>query len=130
MTLKMHESRPLKRIEIDVIDPRDEQAALLAWAARVEAGEVQRSANPRLHFASYRQLHAVLTEKRMALLEYVAMHEGLSIRQLASELERDYRNVYDDVQRLVQLGLIEIQDGKLHVPYGEIYIRKTLREAA
>jgi len=35
----------------------------------VDAGEVQRSVNPRLHFASYRQLHAALTEKRMALLE-------------------------------------------------------------
>ena len=120
----------MKHIEIDVIDPRDEQAALLAWAACADAGEVQRSANPRLHFASYRQLHAVLTEKRMALLEYVAMHESLSIRQLAGELDRDYRNVYDDVQRLVQLGLIEFQDGKLHVPYDEIDIRKTLREAA
>ena len=82
MVLKCKESSPLKRIEIDAIDPRDEQVALLAWAARVEAGEVQRSAKPRLQFASYRQLH-------------------------------------------LQLGLIEIQDGKLHVPYDEIDIRKT-----
>ncbi len=81
----------MKRIEIDVIDPKNEQAALL---------------------------------------EYVAQREGLSIRQLASELDRDYRNVYDDVQKLVQLGLVEIPLGKLHVPYDEIDIRKTLREAA
>lgn len=120
----------MKRIEIDVIDPKVEQVALLAWAARADAGEVLRPASPKLHFASYRQLHATLTEKRMALLEHVAMHEGLSIRQLAGELERDYRNVYDDVQRLVQIELIEIQAGKLHVPYDEIDIRKTLREAA
>jgi len=58
------------------------------------------------------------------------MREGLSIRKLAGRLERDYRNVYDDVQRLAQLGLIEIQDGKLRVPCDEIDIRKTLREAA
>jgi len=120
----------MKRIEIDVIDPRAEQAALLAWAERVDSGEVQRTASPKLHFANYRQLHATLTEKRMGLLEYVATHEGLSIRQLAGEVQRDYRNVYDDVQRLVQLGLIEILDGKLHVPYNQIDIRKTLREAA
>ena len=49
---------------------------------------------------------------------------------MAVQLERDYRNVYDDVQRLVQLGLIEIQDGHLHVPYDEVDIRKTLRVAA
>jgi len=120
----------MKRIEIDVVDPRAEQTALLAWAARVDAGEAQRSASPSLHFASYRQLHATLTEKRMALLEHVAMRDGLSIRQLAGQLERDYRNVYDDVQRLIQLGLIEILAGKLHVPYDEIDIRKTLRKAA
>jgi predicted transcriptional regulator len=120
----------MKRIEIDVIDPRDEQAALLAWAARVDAGEMQGAVSPRLHFASYRQLHATLTEKRMALLEHVALREGMSIRQLAGELARDYRNVYDDVQRLAQLGLIEFLDGKLHVPYDEIDIRKTLREVA
>ena len=60
----------------------------------------------------------------------IRAHEGLSIRQLALQLERDYRNVYDDVQRLLELGLVEIKDGKLHVPYDEIDIRKTLREAA
>ncbi len=120
----------MKRIEIDVIDPRAEQAALLAWAARVDAGAASKQTTPQLRFASYRQLHATLTEKRMALLEYVALHEGLSIRQLALQLERDYRNVYDDVQRLLELGLVEIKDSKLHVPYDEIDIRKTLREAA
>ena len=120
----------MKSIEIDVIDPRTEQAALLAWAARVDLGEVQGTASPKLHFANYRQLHATLTEKRMELLEYVATHENLSICQLAGNIQRNYRNVYDDVQRLVQLGLIEVMDGKLHVPYDQIDIRKTLREAA
>ena len=120
----------MKRIVIDVLNPKDEQSALLVWAGRVDAGEIPASATSRLHFSSYRQLHASLTDKRMALLEHVALQEGLSIRQLACELERDYRNVYDDVQRLVQLGLIEIAHGKLHVPYDEIDIHKTLREAA
>ena len=120
----------MKRIEIDVVDPKAEQATLLAWAARVDGGEIGKPATPRLRFASYRQLHATLTEKRMALLEHVAGQEGLSIRQLAVQLQRDYRNVHDDVRRLVELGLIAILDGKLHVPYDEIDIRKTLRGAA
>lgn len=120
----------MKRIEIDVIEPKQEQAALLAWAARADQGAPQRAGTPKLHFASYRQLHAALTEKRMGLLEYVATNEVPSIRQLASQLGRDYRNVYDDVQRLVQLGLIEIEAGALSVPYDEIDIRKKLREAA
>jgi len=56
----------------------------------------------------------------------LANNQGLSIRQLALELERDYKNVYDDVQRLMSLGLIEVQNATLHVPYDEIDIRKTL----
>ena len=86
----------MKRIEIDVIDPKQEQASLLAWAARADKGAPQRAGTPKLHFASYRQLHATLTEKRMELLEYVAVNEMPSIRQLAGQLGRDYRNVYDD----------------------------------
>ena len=120
----------MKRIEIDVIDPKREQAALLAWAERADQGAPQRAGTPKLHFASYRQLHSTLTEKRMDLLVHVATNEVPSIRQLASQLRRDYRNVYDDVQRLVQLGLIEIEAGALSVPYDEIDIRKKLREAA
>lgn len=120
----------MKRIEIDVVDPKAEQAALLNWAAELDAGKMAKPATPRLHFASYRQLHASLTDKRMALLEYVAVHEGLSIRQLAAQLGRDYRNVYDDVQRLMELALIVTVEGKLHVPYDEIDIHKTLRQAA
>lgn len=120
----------MNRIEIDVIDPKAEQAALLAWAASIDAGALPVEATPKLHFATYRQLHATLTEKRMSMLEHVAQNEGKNIRQLAADLGRDYRNVYDDVQRMVQLGLIEIRDGTLYVPYDEIDIRKTLREAA
>ena len=120
----------MKRIEIDVVDPKQEQAELLAWAARADKGAPQRAGTPKLHFATYRQLHATRTEKRMNLLEHVAKNEVPSIRQLAGHLARDYRNVYDDVQRLVQLGLIEIEAGALRVPYDEIDIRKRLREAA
>ena len=120
----------MKRIEIDVIDPKQEQAALMAWATRADQGAPQRAGTSKLHFATYRQLHATLTGKRMDLLEYVATNEVPSIRQLAGQLARDYRNVYDDVQRLVQLGLIEIEAGALRVPYDEIDIRKKVREAA
>ena len=120
----------MKHIEIAAINPKDEQQALLEWAARVDAGEKMGEAGAKLSFSSYRQLHAVLTDKRMSLLEYVAQHEGLSIRQLAGKLNRDYRNVYDDVQMLAELELIEKRADGLFAPYDDISIRKTLRKAA
>ena len=120
----------MKHIEISVINPKDEQQALLEWAARVDAGEEMAEAKSRLSFSSYAQLHAVLTDKRMSLLEYVAQHEGLSIRQLAAQLGRDYRNVYDDVQMLAELELIEKRASGLFAPYDDINIHKTLRRVA
>lgn len=120
----------MKRIEIGVIDPKDEQQALLDWAARVDAGEKVADADSRLSFATYSQLHAALTDKRMELLEHVALHEGRNIRQLAASLERDYKNVYDDVQMLSTLGLIEKRDSGLFAPYDDINIHKKLRRAA
>lgn len=120
----------MKCIEITVVNPKDEQQALLDWAARVDAGESVAEAGARLSFSSYRQLHALLTDKRMSLLEYVAQHEGLSIRQLAGKLKRDYRNVYDDVQMLAELDLIEKRADGLFTPYDDIRIHKTLRQAA
>ncbi len=120
----------MKRIEIGVVDPKDEQQALLDWAARVDAGENATDADSRLSFSSYSQLHAALTDKRMALLELVALHEGRNIRQLAASLERNYKNVHDDVQMLSTLGLIEKREGGLFVPYDDIIIHKRLRRAA
>ena len=117
----------MKRIEIQVLDPKQEQTQLLNWAAKIDQGLNAQEASPKLTFASYKILHSLLTDKRMALLEFVANPPNLSIRQLAALLERDYKNVYDDVQRLMSLGLIEVKDGNLHVPFDEIDIRKTLR---
>ena len=117
----------MKRIEIQVIDPKQEQDQLLNWAAQIDQGLNAHEASPKLTFASYKTLHSLLTNERMALLEFVDNKPNLSIRQLAAQLERDYKNVYDDVQRLMSLDLIEVKDGNLHVPFDEIDIRKTLR---
>lgn len=120
----------MKRIEIGVINPKAEQQALMEWAARVDADEAVPEGISKLNFVSLRQLHATLTEKRMELLGRIAQQDGLNIRQLAQELGRNYRNVYDDVQMLVELGLLEKRDGKLYAPYDEIVTRYSLRHAA
>lgn len=121
----------MKRIEIDVVNPHDENNALLAWAARVDAGEKVGRAQPRLTFSSFDQLHSALTDKRMALLDYVATHEGLSIRQLAVGLNRDYKNVYGDVKKFLSIGLLEqsLENG-VSAPFDDIVIHKILRRAA
>lgn len=65
------------------------------------------------------------------MLRHVAAHERLNVRQLAQSLGRDYKNVYTDVSRLVDLGLLERDlDGMLSAPYDEIVIHAGIRDAA
>lgn len=66
-------------------------------------------------------LLATLTPKRWALLRYLRRHGPLSIYALAKSLERDYKRVYNDVQVLADLMLIEKDEqGRVMVPWDEI----------
>lgn len=54
-----------------------------------------------------------ITPRRMELLEYIRAHKPDSIKQLAQALQRDYKNVYDDIKALAEYELIEIlKEGK------------------
>jgi predicted transcriptional regulator len=45
----------------------------------------------------------------------------MSIKQLTTTLERDYKNVHTDVVKLIELGLIEkTSEGKICVPWDVI----------
>ena len=51
----------------------------------------------------------------------------MSIRALASELGRDYKNVYTDVKKLELIGLISrAQDEKTEVPWDIVEARLRL----
>lgn len=118
----------MNRIEIEVLRP---QAALKAFTDighRLDAGE---AVTPRLAFGSLRELFSAITEKRLELLRFVAVNEGLNTRQLAQELGRDYKNVHTDVADLVGLGLLDKDEqGHLSAPYDEIVIHTAVRDAA
>jgi len=88
---------------------------------------------PRLNFTFLKQLFVTITEKRLELIQYVAVHEGLNTHQLARSLGRDYKNVYEDVYEdvydLCDYGLLEKDErGVLSAPYDQIVIRANLRE--
>jgi predicted transcriptional regulator len=51
---------------------------------------------------------ANLTPARMELLESIKRLRPHSVRELAQYIKRDYKNVYDDVRALVDIGLVEI----------------------
>ena len=121
-------SRVKSRINIEVLKS---QAALDAFTKtwkKVKTGETM---VPRLAFGSLRELFSAITEKRLEMLRFVAMNENLNTRQLSQQLGRDYKNVYTDVNDLVELGLLEKGErGRLTAPFDEIVIHATVRDAA
>lgn len=78
------------------------------------------------------EIFLYLTPRRMELLEYLSTNPLNSIKDLAEILERDYKNVYDDVSALNKFELIEfIKEGKNRRPVTKvtkisIYLDKNL----
>ena len=67
---------------------------------------------------------------RFELLQHLRERGNLSIRKLAAELHRDYKNVHTDVKELLHIGLIEeAEDGLLSVPWDAIVSELPLAKA-
>ncbi len=59
-----------------------------------------------------------LSPGRWILLKKLRKKGPMSIRALAKELNRDYKNVHTDVRTLERVGLIEATDKKNHGSLG------------
>ena len=81
----------------------------------------------RVYFESPEVLSKVITRQRHNLLKVLHANGPLTIRALAAILERDYKNVYQDVKILEESGMIE-RDSKNHVlaPYEKLTIELPL----
>ena len=91
-----------------------------AWK-RAEKGLPPEEPINRLHFTDTATLFKYLSPKRFELLQQLREAGPLSIRKLAAELHRDYKNVHTDVKDLLHVGLIEeTREGLLCVPWDVI----------
>ena len=52
----------------------------------------------------------VLSPRRVELLEYLINNEVGSIKKLADNLHRNYKNVYDDLHALAKYDLVELRE--------------------
>ena len=77
-------------------------------------------------FHSLTALLAALTPKRLELLRYVRHHRVRSIKGLAADLGRNYKNVHQDVEELVRLDLLRRTSDEVIAPYAEIEARFVL----
>ena len=96
-----------------------------AWKL-AERGEDVQEKN-RLHFEDLEVLLKTLTPGRWALLKKLHANGPLSIRALATELGRDYKNVHTDVRRLENIGLIgRTEKDRIKVPWDIVEARLLL----
>ena len=74
-------------------------------------------------FKNVSQMLSVFTEKRWDLLAALRENGPTSIAELARVVKRDYKNVHNDVERLMEWLAIEKNDqGKIFTPYDEIIV--------
>ena len=75
----------------------------------LERGEAVNS-TPTLSFASYDDLMKTLTPQVLTLIEAIRGKEPASINEAARIVDRDNKNVYDELSRLAQLGIIFFEE--------------------
>lgn len=83
-----------------------------------------------ISFESPALLFKVLTGKRWELLDMMTGMGEMTIREAARRLRRDVKNVYNDVQALLNAGLLQKTDsGGIEFPYEAIQVNFTLKAA-
>jgi len=96
------------------------QEFIEAWE-NAEKGMIPKEPIQRLYFQDLQTLLRVLTPRRLELLKRLYDQGPMSVRALAKTLNRDYKNVHQDVQTLEQVGLIfRTSEKSLSVPWGRI----------
>jgi predicted transcriptional regulator len=75
----------------------------------------------RVYFHDVKTFLKYITPRRFELLEQLRQNGAMSIRALSKLLHRHYKNVYDDVKLLEQIGLVEKDAVGLYcVPWDEV----------
>ncbi len=79
---------------------------------RIEILERDEAVNstPTLSFASYDDLMKTLTPQVLTLIEAIRGEEPASINGTARIVDRDSKNVYEELTRLAQLGIIFFEE--------------------
>ena len=106
----------------------DWKAALREVGRRASARSYQGEV---LNFESPGAFFGRMTERRWALVRALQGQGEISLRELARRVERDVKRVHEDVQELLQLGLVERgEDGGVVCPFATVHIDMELHAAA
>lgn len=120
-------------LHIGIRNKAERTRALRTAFQRVLQGD-QTPREAGLYFESVEEIRGILTEKRLELLVTIAQSRPESVRALADQLGRNYKNVSADIALLEQLGLVACEERGGRggpktptVPYDEIRVTIALR---
>ncbi|HME43493.1 MAG TPA: hypothetical protein VKF36_10440 [Syntrophorhabdales bacterium] len=65
-----------------------------------------------LYFPNLKEMRKVLTEKRLELLRTIKRRKPSSVYELSRILNRDLKNVLQDVAYLADLGIVNVEETK------------------
>ena len=107
-----------KKIRVNVGGLDDMSKGFVSAWHRLERGEKVRERH--ITFPDLRSMLNALSPKRLELLRAVHRDPAKSVKALADRLERDYKRVHEDVEKLTESGLLLRENGGVSVPYDAI----------
>jgi predicted transcriptional regulator len=115
----MNKENKERELQVHVGDTLDDMGRRFvdAWH-RAERGELTKeNAERHVGFENFATFSRIMTPRRLELLRHVHRQPARSIRALAMALGRDYRRVHQDVEALVQAGLLDRDEEGLRADY-------------
>ena len=101
------------------------QASLARATAAMKAAKQGKRVKPyfAVGFDDVGEMFSVFTPKRWELIGVLRESGAITIAELARQLKRDYKNVYNDCERLIEWMAIEKdENGLVFAPYSEIVV--------
>ena len=101
------------------------QASLARATAAMKAAKQGKRVKPYfvVGFDDVGEMFSVFTPKRWELIGTLREGGAMTIAELARQLKRDYKNVYNDCERLIEWMAIEKDEsGLVFAPYDEIVV--------
>lgn len=74
-----------------------------------------------LSFASYAEMHRILTPKRLEIIRTMAGQTALSFREVARRVGRDFKAVHTDLTAMIAAGVLDRKDDGVVFSYEKIH---------
>lgn len=101
------------------------ETSLARAAAAMKAAKQGKGIQPYfgVGFDDVGEMFSVFTPKRWELIGALRESGAISVAQLARRLKRDYSNVHNDCERLIEwMALEKDENGLVFAPYSEIVV--------